>query len=239
MRSSGRRNNELRTVSIDVGVNAYAEGSCFVKFGNTQVLCTATVDETLPPFLRGKGKGWVTAEYGMLPRSTHNRSKREAANGKQGGRTHEIQRLIGRSLRASLDLESIGERQIIIDCDVIQADGGTRTASITGGYVALYMAIKKLVHNGLIHKNPIINQMAAISCGIVDGTPMLDLDYIEDSGAEIDANFVMDSAGNLIEVQASGEERTFTVPQLDELIKLAQLGTEELFEIQKKALRIK
>ncbi len=238
MRNSRRQNNELRKISIDIGVNAYAEGSCFIKFGNTQVLCTATIDETVPPFLKNKGKGWITAEYGMLPRSTHNRLKREAATGKQGGRTHEIQRLIARSLRATVDLESIGERQVIIDCDVIQADGGTRTASITGGYVALYLAIKKLVQNGLIYKNPIVNQVAAVSCGIVDGVPMLDLDYIEDSSAEIDANFVMDSAGSLIEVQASGEESTFSVSQFNELLKLAQEGTANLFEIQKKALRI-
>jgi ribonuclease PH len=238
MRLSRRQNNELRKVSIDIGVNAHAEGSCFIKFGNTQILCTATIDETVPPFLRNKGKGWITAEYGMLPRSTHNRSKREAANGKQSGRTHEIQRLIGRSLRTAIDLESIGERQIIIDCDVIQADGGTRTASITGGYVALYLAIKKLVHNGLIHKNPIINQVAAISCGIVDGIPLLDLDYNEDSNAEIDANFVMDSAGSLIEIQASGEENTFSINQFNELLTLAQEGATNLFEIQKKALRI-
>ncbi len=238
MRNSGRQNNELRTISIDIGVNAYAEGSCFIKFGNTQVLCTASIDETVPPFLRGRGKGWITAEYGMLPRSTHNRSKREASNGKQSGRTHEIQRLIGRSLRAAIDLESVGERQILIDCDVIQADGGTRTAAITGGYVALYLAIKKLVHNGLIYKNPIINQVAAVSCGIVDGFPILDLDYNEDSNAEIDANFVMDSAGGLIEVQASAEQNTFSVMQFNEMIKLAQQGTEILFNIQKKALRI-
>jgi ribonuclease PH len=238
VRNSGRQNNELRTISIDIGVNAYAEGSCFIKFGNTQVLCTASIDETVPPFLRGRGKGWITAEYGMLPRSTHNRSKREASNGKQSGRTHEIQRLIGRSLRAAIDLESVGERQILIDCDVIQADGGTRTAAITGGYVALYLAIKKLVHNGLIYKNPIINQVAAVSCGIVDGFPILDLDYNEDSNAEIDANFVMDSAGGLIEVQASAEQNTFSVMQFNEMIKLAQQGTEILFNIQKKALRI-
>lgn len=238
MRNSGRQNNELRKISIDTGVSAHAEGSCFVKFGNTQVLCTATVEESVPPFMKNKGKGWITAEYGMLPRATHNRTKREAANGKQGGRTHEIQRLIARSLRTVVDLTSFGERQIIIDCDVIQADGGTRTASITGGFVALYLAIKKLSHNGLIRKNPIIHQLAAVSCGIVDGIPMLDLDYSEDSNAQIDANFVLDSTGGLIEIQATGEESTFSVDQFNKLLALAQEGTAQLFELQRKALKI-
>lgn len=238
MRKAGRQNNELRKVSMDIDVNAYAEGSCFIKFGNTQVLCTATVDETVPSFLKNKGRGWITAEYGMLPRATHNRSKREAANGKQVGRTHEIQRLIGRAMRTVVDLNSIGERQIIIDCDVIQADGGTRTASITGGFVAMYLAVAKLAKKGLIRKNPIIHQLAAVSCGIVEGVPLLDLDYDEDSGAEIDSNFVMDSAGGLIEIQATGERSTFNVPQFNQLLAYAQEGTQQLFELQRKVLKM-
>lgn len=235
---AGRQANELRKVSIDVGVNAHAEGSCFIKFGHTQVLCTATIEDTVPQFLKNKGRGWITAEYGMLPRSTHSRSKRESANGKQTGRTHEIQRLIGRALRSAVDLNAIGERQIIIDCDVIQADGGTRTASITGGYVAMYMAVANLSKRGLIYKNPIINQVAAVSCGIVEGNALLDLDYVEDSGAEIDSNFVLDSAGGLIEIQATGERGTFSTQQFNQLLEYAKLGTEQLFALQRKALKI-
>ncbi|MGB0689872.1 MAG: ribonuclease PH, partial [Candidatus Puniceispirillum sp.] len=203
-RPSGRAHDALRSISLEAGFSLHAEGSCLVRCGNTHVLCTASVDERVPPFLRNSGKGWVTAEYGMLPRSTHTRSDREAARGKQGGRTLEIQRLIGRSLRAVTDLKSLGERQIKIDCDVIQADGGTRTASITGAWVALKIACEKLLLAGAITRQPIIDNVAAISCGVYKGTPVLDLDYDEDSNAEIDANFVMSANGGLVEIQATG-----------------------------------
>jgi ribonuclease PH len=237
MRPSKRKNNQLREISIEIGVLNNAEGSCIVKFGNTHVICSATIEESLPPFLRGKGQGgWITAEYGMLPRSTNERMKRESAQGKQSGRTQEIQRLIGRSMRASIDLKKLGERQILIDCDVINADGGTRTASITGAYVALYIAVGKLMSKGLLKVNPIIRQISAISCGIRNGESILDLDYIEDSDAEVDANFVFASDGRLIEVQGTAEKDPFTQQQFLEMMKIASEGSAELFKIQNKAI---
>jgi ribonuclease PH len=238
MRPSGRTPSEIRDISIETDVCAHAEGSCLVKFGNTHVLCTASLDESVPPFLRGKGKGWVTAEYGMLPRSTHSRMKREAANGKQSGRTQEIQRLISRSLRAVTDLEILGERQVIVDCDVIQADGGTRTASITGGFVALYLAFNTLVKRRLIAKNPLITEVAAVSCGICDGLAVADLDYEEDSSAEVDANFVMTSSGSIIEIQGTAEQAPFSEEQLQEMLNLAKGAISQITDIQRKALKI-
>ena len=236
MRPENRALDELRPLSMEVGVSRYAEGSCLVKFGETHVLCTASVDENVPRWMKGSGKGWVTAEYGMLPRATHSRNRREAARGKQGGRTVEIQRLIGRSLRAAIDLEKLGERQVIIDCDVMQADGGTRTASITGAWVALSQACAKLVEEGLIPENPVTDKMAAVSCGIVDGTCRLDLEYVEDSAAQADANFVLTAEGGIIEVQASAEDVPFTAAQMAELTRLASLGIAKICEAQAKAL---
>lgn len=236
MRPSGRQHDELRTISLETGVNAYAEGSCLAKFGNTHVLCTASWDSKVPGWMKGKGEGWVTGEYGMLPRATHTRGRREAAAGKQSGRTQEIQRLIGRSLRAITDLKALGENQITIDCDVIQADGGTRTASVTGGYVALALACKYLVKEGVIEKFPLTAQAAAISCGVYRDVPVLDLDYPEDSAGEVDANFVMTSDGNIIEIQGTGEERSFTPDEFSQLMALATKGCGELFEAQKKAI---
>ena len=236
MRPSGRQHDELRTISLETGVNAYAEGSCLAKFGNTHVLCTASWDSKVPGWMKGKGEGWVTGEYGMLPRATHTRGRREAAAGKQSGRTQEIQRLIGRSLRAITDLKALGENQITIDCDVIQADGGTRTASVTGGYVALALACKYLVKEGVIEKFPLTAQAAAISCGVYRDVPVLDLDYPGDSAGEVDANFVMTSDGNIIEIQGTGEERSFTPDEFSQLMALATKGCGELFEAQKKAI---
>jgi len=242
MTSSNRPNDRaldaLRDISIEPSVSRYAEGSCLIKFGETHVLCTASVDENVPRWMKGKGKGWVTGEYGMLPRATHSRNNREAARGKQGGRTVEIQRLIGRSLRAAIDLELLGERQIIVDCDVMQADGGTRTASITGAWVALYQACAQLVEDGKISKNPVTERMAAVSCGIVDGECRLDLEYVEDSAAQADANFVLTEGGGIIEVQASAEETPFTATEMAELTRLAALGTQELCALQAKALNL-
>jgi ribonuclease PH len=235
-RPSGRAVQALRRVVLEPSVSLHAEGSCFAKFGNTHVLCTASIDDRVPPFLRNSGKGWVTAEYGMLPRSTHSRIDREAARGKQGGRTLEIQRLIGRSLRAVTDLRTLGERQIKIDCDVIQADGGTRTASITGAWVALRIACEKLLLAGAITKMPLSGQVAAISCGVYQGLTVLDLDYDEDSAAEIDANFVMTEDGKVVEVQATGEEHAFSRQQLDEMLDLASSGCKTLFELQQQAV---
>jgi ribonuclease PH len=235
-RPSGRAANVLRTVSLEPSVSLHAEGSCMAKFGNTHVFCTASIDERVPPFLRNSGKGWVTAEYGMLPRSTHSRIDREAARGKQGGRTLEIQRLIGRSLRAVTDLGALGERQIKIDCDVIQADGGTRTASITGAWVALRLACERLLLAGAITRMPLTGQVAAISCGIYQGQSVLDLDYDEDSAAEIDANFVMTADGQLVEIQATGEERPFSRQSLTEMLDLATDGCSSLFALQKQAV---
>ncbi len=235
-RPSGRGANKLRIVSLEPSVSLHAEGSCFAKFGNTQVFCTASVDERVPPFLRNSGKGWVTAEYGMLPRSTHSRIDREAARGKQSGRTLEIQRLIGRSLRAVTDLSMLGERQIKIDCDVIQADGGTRTASITGAWVALRIACEKLLLKGTITKMPLTGQVAAISCGICQGQTVLDLDYDEDSSAEIDANFVITADGNIVEVQVTGEEHPFSRQNLNDMLDLATSGCSSLFNLQRQAV---
>ena len=223
MRPSGRAFNELRAVSFETGVAKHAEGSCLVRFGDTHVLCTASWDETTPPWLRGGGRGWVTAEYGMLPRSTGDRMRREAKNG-QSGRTQEIQRLIGRSLRAVVDLKALGERQILIDCDVIQADGGTRTASVTGAWVAMNKACQWAVAQGIIKSNPVRERVAAISCGLVAGAPALDLDYDEDSTAQADANFVITGRGGLVEIQATAEGDPFTDEQFAALLSLAKAG---------------
>lgn len=236
LRPSGRTADQLRDVKITRNYTMHAEGSVMVEFGNTKVLCTASIDERVPGFLRGKGSGWVTAEYGMLPRSTNSRMGREAARGKQSGRTQEIQRLIGRSLRASINLEALGERQITLDCDVIQADGGTRTASITGAYVALTDAINGLLAKGLIKKNPLLGMVASVSVGIFEGTPVLDLDYPEDSNAETDMNVVMNDAGHFIEVQGTAEGHAFRREEMDEMLDLASKGINELFELQKAAL---
>ncbi len=235
-RPSGRAPDELRRVSFTRRFAKHAEGSVLVEFGDTQVLCTASVEETIPPFLRGKGQGWVTAEYGMLPRSTHTRSAREAARGKQTGRTQEIQRLIGRSLRAVTDLKALGERTITIDCDVLQADGGTRTASITGGYVALAEACEALVKRRLIAASPLHGQIAAISVGIVDGVPVLDLDYAEDSQAETDMNVVMNNGGAFVEIQGTAEGHAFRRHELDAMLNLAASGIGHLFGLQAQSL---
>lgn len=235
-RSFDRSNDQLRPVTLTPHASRYAEGSCLVEFGHTKVLCTASVDEHVPPFLRNTGQGWVTAEYGMLPRATGSRNPREAARGKQSGRTQEIQRLIGRALRTSVDLAKLGERQIIIDCDVIEADGGTRTASITGGFVALALALKHLQKKGLLKHDPLIVPVAAISCGIVEGQARLDLDYVEDSSAEVDANLIMTADGQLVEIQASGEESTFSEDQLARMLTLGKAGIAQLIEKQREAL---
>lgn len=236
MRPSGRNLSEMRPISIETGVMAHAEGSCLIKVGSTHVLCSASIEEKAPPFLRGSGQGWVTAEYGMLPRATNTRSRREAAAGKQGGRTVEIQRLIGRSLRAGVDRRALGERQIVVDCDVIQADGGTRCASITGGWVALRLAVNKLLEAGLVTSDPLIDHVAAVSCGIYAGQPVLDLDYPEDSEAGTDGNFVMTGAGKLIEVQMSAEGATFSRDQMGQLLDLAEAGIGQLVDAQKAAI---
>ena len=238
MRPSGRSANQLRPISFVPHFTKHAEGCCLVKFGDTHVLCTASIEEKTPSFLRNTGLGWVTAEYGMLPRSTHSRSDREAAKGKQNGRTQEIQRLIGRALRAVTNRKALGERQIIIDCDVLQADGGTRTASITGGYVALHMACQHLVSIGVLPAVPLTDTVAAISCGICDGTPVLDLDYPEDSKAGADANFVLTGSGKLIEIQGTAGEAPFSEEQFLELLQLAKQGAAELTEMQKVLLKI-
>ena len=226
----------MRLVSIETGVMRHAEGSCLIKVGNTHVLCTASVEDRTPPFLKNTGLGWVTAEYGMLPRATNTRNRREAATGKQGGRTVEIQRLIGRALRAGVDRSALGERQIVIDCDVIQADGGTRCASITGAWVALRLAVDKLMKAGQIVSDPMIGHVAAVSCGIYAGQPVLDLDYDEDSAAGVDGNFVMLGDGRLIEVQMSGEGAVFARAQMDQLLTLAEKGVSALVAAQKAAL---
>ena len=236
MRPSERASDELRPILLETGVNRYAEGSCLCSFGHTKVLVTASVEETVPSFLKGRGQGWVTAEYGMLPRATHTRGRREAALGKQSGRTQEIQRLIGRSLRAVCDLKALGERQVVLDCDVIQADGGTRTAAITGGWVALKLATKKLMTEGLLARDPLRDQVAAISCGIFSGVPVLDLDYEEDSQAEADSNFVLTGSGDIVEIQATGEKRGFSVGEFDALFALARKGVDELMAIQRTAV---
>jgi ribonuclease PH len=236
MRPSKRAPDEMRAVSLERGVAKHAEGSCLVKFGDTHVLVTASLEEKAPPFLKGSGKGWVTAEYGMLPRSTHERMRREAAQGKQSGRTQEIQRLVGRSLRAIVDTSALGERQIVIDCDVLQADGGTRTASITGGFVALSQCLDFMRKTGMVTKPAIKDHVAAISCGIYRGQPVLDLDYVEDSSAETDANFVLTGAGGLVEIQGTAEGAPFTEDQLGELLRLARKGVTELVQLQKEAI---
>jgi ribonuclease PH len=236
MRRSNRAPDQMRTVSLTPGFSRHAEGSCLVKFGDTHVLVTASLEEKAPPFLKGSGKGWVTAEYGMLPRSTHDRMRREAAAGKQSGRTQEIQRLVGRSLRAICDLSALGERQITIDCDVLQADGGTRTAAITGCFVALSQCLAFMKKTGLVTQTVIRDQVAAVSCGIVKGEAVLDLDYDEDSTAETDANFVLTGAGGLVEIQGTAEGAPFSEEELVALLKLARKGIGELVELQKQAL---
>lgn len=235
-RPSGRQANQLRKIEIIPNYTKHAEGSCLVKFGDTHVLCTASVEEKVPGWMKNTGKGWVTAEYGMLPRSTHQRMDREAAKGKQSGRTQEIQRLVGRALRAVVDLQGLGERQIKIDCDVIQADGGTRTASVTGGYVAMYEALNHLVKLGLLPKIPLTDSVAAISCGIYEGSPVIDLDYNEDSSADTDANFVITGKGGIVEIQGTAEKDPFSQEQFLTLLDLARKGCDELKEIQKAAL---
>jgi ribonuclease PH len=236
MRPSNRTPDQMRAVSLTPGFALHAEGSCLVKFGNTHVLVTASLEEKAPPFLKGTGKGWVTAEYGMLPRSTHDRMRREAASGKQSGRTQEIQRLVGRSLRAICDLQAMGERQIVVDCDVLQADGGTRTAAITGGYVALAQCVKFMKSTGLVTAPILKDHVAAVSCGISKGVPVLDLDYDEDSVAETDANFVITGSGGLVELQGTAEGAVFSEAEFLELLKLARKGVGELVELQKAAL---
>ena len=236
MRPSKRAADELRAVSLERHVSKHAEGSCLVKFGDTHVLCTASLEEQVPPWLRGQRRGWVTAEYGMLPRATTDRNRREATSGKIGGRTHEIQRLIGRSLRAVVDLEALGERQITVDCDVIQADGGTRTASITGAWVALSDCIQWMKAREMVKREVLKDQVAAISCGIYRGKPVLDLDYAEDSAAQTDANFVMTGKGGIVEIQGTAEGEPFTEAQLQELLALAKLGIGKLVDLQKLAI---
>jgi ribonuclease PH len=236
MRPSGRRPDQLRDVSLEPGVSAHAEGSCLVKFGRTHVLCTATLENSVPPFLKGSGKGWVTAEYGMLPRATHERMRREAAQGKQSGRTLEIQRLIGRALRAVTNLTGFGERQIVIDCDVIQADGGTRTAAITGSFVALHKCFELMKRDQLIKALPLNDHVAAISCGIHNAAAVLDLDYEEDSAAGTDANFVMTGAGSLVEIQGTAEGEPFSEASFLELMALAKKGIAHLVELQREAI---
>jgi ribonuclease PH len=236
MRPSRRQPEELRAVTLDRGVVKYAEGSCLVKFGDTHVMVTATLEDRLPPWLKGQGRGWITAEYGMLPRATHERTRREASAGRQSGRTLEIQRLIGRSLRAVVDVAALGERQITVDCDVIQADGGTRTAAITGAWVALHDCLTWMKTRSMVPSNPLRDHVAAISCGICNGVAVLDLDYAEDSCADTDANFVMTGAGHLVEVQGTAEKTPFTEEQLLALLALARKGIAKLVDLQKLAV---
>ncbi len=237
MRPSGRAPDQMRAITIEPNFTRHAEGSVLVGFGDTKVLVTASIEERVPPFLRGRGEGWVTAEYGMLPRATHTRGNREAAKGKQSGRTQEIQRLIGRSLRSVVDMKLLGERQIVLDCDVIQADGGTRTASISGAWVALRLAINKLMADGKLTTDPILQKVAAVSCGIYQGTPVLDLDYIEDSGADADGNFVLLENGNIAEAQATAEHATYDEEALLRLLRLARIGCADIFAAQERAVR--
>ena len=237
LRPSGRKLEQMRSVSFEPHISPYAEGSCLIKFDKTHVICTASVDERVPSFLRGSGKGWITAEYGMLPRATHSRMDREATRGKQSGRTQEIQRLIGRSLRAVTDLSSLGERQIKIDCDVIQADGGTRTASITGAWIALSLACEQLLQKGIISSMPLRDQVAAVSCGITEAGPVLDLDYAEDSSAHTDANFVLTASGGIVEIQGTAEQSPFTPEEFIQMLNLAQSGCSALFLQQLSASR--
>ena len=235
-REDGRAENQLRKIKITRDFNLYAEGSVLIEFGNTKVICTASVSEKVPPFLKGQGKGWITAEYSMIPRATGERNQRESAKGKLSGRTMEIQRLIGRALRTAIDLDKLGERTVTIDCDVIQADGGTRTTSISGGHIALALAMTKFVNEGILAENPIISNVAAISVGIVGGTPMLDLKYSEDSAAEVDMNVVMNGEGRFVEVQGTGEEATYTRAELNELLDLAEAGINEIIELQNRVI---
>ena len=237
-RPSNRQYNQMREIKLESQISPYAEGSCLAKFGNTHVLCTASVDTKLPPWLRNSGKGWITAEYGMLPRSTHSRMDREVSKGKPSGRTQEIQRLIGRSLRSIVDLKKLGDHQIKIDCDVIQADGGTRTASITGAWVALYEAVNFLLKSGKITENPIFDQVGAISCGIYTSFEIIDLDYEEDSNAETDGNFVMTANNGIVEIQTTAEEKPFNKEQFLKLLELAESGTKNIFKIQRQALNM-
>ena len=237
MRPSGRAPDEMRPITIETGFTKHAEGSCLIGFGDTRVLVTASIEEKVPPFLRGKGKGWVTGEYSMLPRATHTRGSREAAKGKQSGRTQEIQRLIGRSLRSVCDMQKLGERQIVLDCDVIQADGGTRTASISGAWVALRLAINGLLASGAIKEDPLTAKVAAVSCGIYQGNPVLDLDYIEDSGADADANFVLIEGGKIAEVQATAEGATYDEEALLRLLRLANIGCTQIYAAQDAAVK--
>jgi|TARA_B100001059_G_C17813117_1_gene573493 ribonuclease PH len=239
MRSYKRGNTDIRPLNIETNIIKNADGSCIVEIGETKVICTASIDDRTPPWLRGSGKGWLTAEYGMLPRSTNERMSREAKSGKQSGRTQEIQRLIGRSLRASLDLNQMNEKQILIDCDVIQADGGTRTASITGGWVALNLCIQKMMRIGLIKRNPLQSQIAAISCGILDNEVIIDLDYDEDSSADVDANLVFTNNFNLIEIQSSAEQKVFSTEELMKMIGIAKDVSNQIFKIQKDAISLK
>ncbi|MBN16120.1 ribonuclease PH [Pelagibacterium nitratireducens] len=236
MRPSGRASDQMRDVTIERGVAPQAEGSCLVAFGRTRVLCTASVETSLPPWRRGQGLGWVTAEYGMLPRATGSRTRREATAGKQSGRTQEIQRLIGRSLRAVVDMQALGENQIVLDCDVLEADGGTRTASITGAFVALSEAVFWMKERSLLKGDPIRDHVAAVSCGVYRGTPVLDLDYLEDSEADTDANFVLTGSGKFVEIQGTAEAEPFSTQELAELIGLAQKGIAELVELQRAVL---
>lgn len=237
MRLNKRADNALRDISIETNVNKYAEGSCLIKFGDTHVLCTATIEESLPPFLKGKHLGgWVTAEYSLLPRSTESRVRREVTQGKASGRTHEIQRLISRSLRSAVNLKALGERQVLIDCDVLQADGGTRTAAITGGYVALHLALQTLVEKKIFHRVPLNTSIAAVSCGIMGNKILLDVDYKEDSNSDVDANFVINGQGNLVEIQGTAEKSAFSEEQFIEMLKLAKAGIAQLSEAQHKAL---
>lgn len=236
MRQSGRKSNQLRPILLELSPLINAEGSCLIKIGNTHVMCSASYDTTVPPFLRNQNRGWITAEYSMLPGSTSQRNKREAVQGKQSGRTQEIQRLIGRTMRSIINLQKFGERQITIDCDVINADGGTRTAAITGSYVALHLAIRSLMKKRILKVNPLINQVAAVSCGIYKGQPILDLDYLEDSDAEVDSNFVFAGNGNLIEIQGTAEKKPFSEEQFLEILKLAKAGASELFKLQNQVL---
>ena len=236
IRPSERQPDQLRAVTLETGVNRYAEGSCLVTFGHTKVLVTASIEEKVPGWMRNSGQGWVTAEYGMLPRATHTRGRREAASGKQSGRTQEIQRLIGRSMRAVVDMKALGERQVVLDCDVIQADGGTRTAAITGAWVAMASAFDYLRAEGVMKTDPILDQVAAVSCGVFNDLPVLDLDYEEDSNAEADSNFVLTGAGQIVEIQATGEKRGFSRAEFDRLFQLAEGGCADLFALQRAAL---
>lgn len=236
LREDGRKVDSLREIKITKDFNLYAEGSVLIEFGNTKVICTASVSEKVPPFMRGQGKGWLTAEYSMIPRATGERNQRESVKGKLSGRTMEIQRLIGRALRTAVDLDKLGERTITIDCDVIQADGGTRTTSISGGFIALALAVKKLMKDRVLNVNPIVSNVAAISVGIVRGTPMLDLMYTEDSAAEVDMNVVMNGKGEFVEVQGTGEEATYTRKELNELIDLAEVGIKEIIRLQNEVI---